>query len=72
MKYQVFDNNKPAEIPISKYKEWHNSIFNTFEEAQKHAKLWMGDYYNGIPLKLGEKRNYSGYQDCIEIREIDN
>jgi len=69
MSYQVFDNDKPAEYPNSKFPEWHNSRFDTFQEAIDYAKFWFGIYFP--PDWKGDRIDYSGFSDYAEIRVVD-
>lgn len=76
MKYQVFDNDKPADsnsYPKLKSGGWDNSIFDSLDEAQNYANSWLGhfDGCDDIFLEVGEKLDYSGYGDYIEIRAIE-
>lgn len=71
MKYQVFENDKPADNKRFSYLkglDWNNSSFDTFEEALKYAKSWLGDF-DSIPPNFApnQKYDYSGYGDTIEI-----
>ena len=77
--FQVFDGGKPADettVPRLKGLGWENSKFETFEEAQKYARMWCAPYgssydgMNGFVLKLNEPYDYSGCGDTIEIREV--
>lgn len=77
MKYQVFENDKPADskgfpclviIPGR-----HCSKFRTFEEALVYLRVWVGLIYEGaIPalLEVGQKIDYNGYGDVVEIRVV--
>jgi len=68
--FQIFDNNKPADCHHHKvHCTWGNSKFDTFEEAQEYARLWLGEMCDLVPDKPRVKVDYSGYGDFIEIRE---
>lgn len=85
MKYQVFDNNKPADYKHCKvHNSWSNSKFHTFGAAFEYACKWLGNH-NKILIDLYDEDNktqseyvslinvpidYSGYGDTIEIREV--
>ena len=48
MKFSVYDNGKPAKYPECKVNySWDNNTFNTFEEAQKYARMWLGEGCGG-------------------------
>lgn len=72
MKYQVFDNNKPADCHNHKvHKSWNNSIFDSFEDAVKYARHWLGNQFDCISDDWdGKELEYSGCGDKIEIKEI--
>lgn len=67
--FQVFENDKPAEIIGSEI--WGNSKFNTMIEAINYAKKWLGDGYcpKNFRIKLNEKYYFA--QNCyIEIKKV--
>lgn len=73
--FSVFDNNKPAVSSSLKVAHkaanspWKNNTFASFEEALTYAKHWLGEYATTLPDNWkGEKHDYSGYGDVIEIR----
>ncbi len=71
IKYQVLDNNKPAQYPDhSVDRSWKNSIFDTFEEAEKYCKKWLGVYSNATPQCVNQPIDYSGHGDSIKIQTI--
>ena len=79
MKFQVFDGDKPAQFPDCRVdKSWDNSVFDTEDEALVYARKWCAPYGStydgtqGFTIKAGEKYDYSGYGDFIEIRVINN
>ena len=64
--YEVLDNGKPAIILHSTI--WNKYFYRDFESAMKYAKSWLGQY-DSLPSNWqGEKYDYSGYNDTIEIR----
>jgi hypothetical protein len=70
MIYAVYDNERPAKYPeIAVDPSWNNNRFNSFDEALKYARNWLGPYGEGVVLKLGVPWDYSGYGDYIVIRE---
>jgi hypothetical protein len=81
IKYGVFDNNRAAStkgFPFLKGKCWNNHLFDTFEEALKYARMWLGPQWGGSPdgtegivLKLNESYDYDGYGAEIVIREVE-
>lgn len=72
MKYQVFDNNKPAQYPhCNVHPTWDNSVFDSLGEAQNYVKKWLGQYCAPNPLKINEKYEYSSYGDYVEIRAVE-
>lgn len=70
MKYQVFENDKPADCHnYALHHSWHTSKFDTLEEAIayliKYFHPFIGKWDNGIG-----KIEY--YEDCTaEIRVVD-
>jgi len=74
-KYAVFDEDRPASskgFPELENKGWDNHIFNTFEDAEAYALIWLGRVLSpgkGV-LKLNTKYVYDGYGDHIEIRSV--
>jgi hypothetical protein len=80
MKYQVFDNDLPADCHHHKILEsWSNSIFNSYLEAVDYCIQWLGldplcltkeEFSVNIPVNT--KYDYSGYGDILEIREINS
>ena len=77
MKYQVLDNDKPADCFNHKVdKSWNTNVFDTFDEALEYARAWLAPYggsydgKSGIVLKVNEPYDYSGYGDMIEIRGL--
>ena len=73
--FVVYDNNKEASkvgFPelIGKCKGWKTAKFTTLPEAQKYAAHWLGEVGQGMVLRLGQKFDYDGYGDIIEIREV--
>lgn len=71
MRFQVFDNGKPASIvgfPFLKDSDWSTHIFATFEEAQAYARSWLGDADQAhVPLEPNFGIDYSGCGDIITI-----
>lgn len=77
--FNVYDNNKPASKHGFKWATdrngWGNHSFKTFEEAHDHAIKWLGEYGEGVILKLNEPYNYNSFGEAedekywIEIRE---
>lgn len=71
MRFQVFESGKPAQYPdCNVHPSWSNSIFNTWEDANKYANHWLGPY-GGIILISNIPHDFSGYGDTIEIWEIE-
>ena len=71
MRYQVFDNNRPADCKHCKvHKSWGSSTFDTFKAANEYAQKWLGEYA-GLALHPNQPVYYSGYGDLIEIRTIE-
>jgi hypothetical protein len=78
--YQVFENNKPADItgwPMlrkydRRYREFASSKFNTFIAAYNYMMKWLGEEYRStcIHIKLNTPVDASGYEDYIEIRKV--
>ena len=73
-KFQVFDCGKPADsknVPSLKgIKCWENAIFNSFNEAESYALLWLDQYGPGFDvLKVNEPWGYC-MGSKIEIRKI--
>lgn len=77
--FQVFDNNKPAEITGINFPKWHNSKFRTFTEAQVYARNWLkcgGDQNcacDDIEFTINVPYNYGtggAPRGVLEIREI--
>lgn len=69
----VYDNNKEASrvgFPELAGKGWKTARFNNFSDAHKYAITWLGEVGVGLSLKLGQKFDYDGYGDIIEIREV--
>ena len=67
-RYQVLDNNKPAQYPYCNVSpSWNKSIYDSWEEAHEYAQKWLGDFA-GCELKPNEPYNYSGAGDTIEIK----
>ena len=49
MKYQVFEEDRPADCFHCKvHTSWDNSIFESFEEACKYAIYWAYPYNKAI------------------------
>ena len=73
IKYQVIDNNKPAQYPDHNVdRSWKNSIFDTFEEAEKYCKKWLGEYYlDKVPECCNQPIQYNDKGDEIEIRRVE-
>ena len=71
--FRVLDGGKPADCQHHKVdKSWAVSLFDTFEAAEEYALNWLGIYGPGKGvLKLNTPHDYSGYGDCVEIREVD-
>lgn len=70
MKYQVFDNGKPAELPELC---WNVSRFDTFEEAKEYTELWLGEFSPiASNIQLNSPLAYNSFGDTIEIREVQN
>lgn len=67
----VYDNDKPASVEGYPYmhSSWKNHRFETFEEAQKYARNWLGELEILCPNEPNSRVDYSGYGDMIEIRE---
>lgn len=73
--FQVFDNGKPADCWNQKSlgdgeNGWTTSAFDTLDDAQEYATRYLGIYNPGRSLEVGEKYDYSGYGDILEIREV--
>ena len=73
MRYQVFENGKSCDwqgYPSLQHPCWETSIFDSLLKARDYLNLWCG-CLGPIPnLNPGEKYDYSGYGDIVEIREI--
>lgn len=71
MKFQVFDNGKPASITgfPSLKGNWPTHIFDTFEAAQAYTKEWLGGegHDQSVPREPNVGVDYSGYGDVITI-----
>lgn len=76
--YIILDCGLPANehgYPRVKGLGWTSTSFSTWRKAVEYARQWLGEW-NSLPnnLENKEKRyfkyNYSGYGDCIEIKEI--
>jgi hypothetical protein len=80
MRYQVFDNGKPADSSGHKvHPSWNNSIFPTYHDAVRYVVKWLGwdwcsseDDINSLAMCIRKDihYDYSGYGDVIEIRDI--
>jgi hypothetical protein len=72
--FGVYDNGKPASVvgfPVLRGCGWDNHQFQTFEEAEKYAQNWLGQY-SGMTLEVNKPVDYDGYGTMIEIREESN
>lgn len=73
MKYQVLDNNRPADCFHCKVHEsWNKSKYDTFDEALNYARKWLGFYGTCVVLKPNTPWDYDGFGDMIEIREVED
>lgn len=74
MKYQVFDNGKPADCHHHKVDaSWANSTFSLAAEAVDYACKWLNwESVMGVLLEVNKPYDYSGYGDFIEIRRIED
>ncbi len=64
--YEVLDNGNPAIIQNSDV--WNKHFYRNFDQALEYTKKWLGEY-DSLPNNWqGEKYDYSGYGDTIEIR----
>jgi hypothetical protein len=79
--YHVLESGKPATYEICSRslpnmseefeKTWTSNVFESLADAQKYARAWCGIYYpKNEDLKVGEKIDFSGYGDTIEIKEF--
>lgn len=73
MKYQVFDNDKPADCYHHSVSDtWNRSKFNTLKEARQYAMNWLGRFWApDFQLEPNTPYDYSGHGDKIEIRTVD-
>lgn len=74
MKYQVFDNDKPADeigFPEIRGFGWKTSKFDTFNEAKEYACKWFDFFAEGLKFELNRPEDYSGYGDKVEIKEVE-
>lgn len=65
MSYHVLDNNEPA--VLEKHALYYNNIFDDFEAAQEYLKNWLGGVWELPKNYRGEKFDYSGEGDIVEI-----
>jgi hypothetical protein len=71
MKFQVLDNEVPAQYPYHKVDaSWKDSVLKSYIEALNYAHKWLGLYSPGRILKLNQPYDYSGYGDYISIIRI--
>lgn len=78
MPYAVYDNEMPANSKIHTILKdpcWETHVFDTYLEAVQYADKWLGQYSPGTQILLeklnyGEKYDYDGYGDTIEIRKL--
>lgn len=71
MFYEVYDNGKPADhLHQDVCDSWEHPDCETFEEAQRYCKEWLGNYSSLCPTEPNKVIDYSGAGDTIEIRKI--
>ena len=82
MKYQVLQDNKPADTTgyptIGDCKFWEKSIFDTYEEARLYAILWAYPINKAmamksqidIPVNTPTDLSMSEHPVMMEIKEV--
>lgn len=72
-KFQLFENDKPADWPGAKHPD--TSIHNSWKEVVEYADHYLGIYSPGMEtlhnIGTRKKFDYSGYNDCIEFRCVE-
>lgn len=72
MKYQVLDNNMPADCSTwseNPNSPWLVSRFDTPKEAFDYAYFWLGSWGEGLALELNIPQYYSSW-NLIEVQEV--
>lgn len=69
-KYAVLQNRKPA--VIAGCKAWSNHVFNTFDEAEKYARAWLGCHISERHYLMCDHEFEFGDGDYLIIKKVVN